>query len=257
MNLKKSETIRKDLVKYIESILWLLNPNENSNLNKNHVFISYDNDDRELCLMIKNELELLEHKIWINVEDNKGDSIDVMARGIESASCVLICMTDKYKESLYCRLEAEYAMKLKKPYVPLIMQHDYKPDGWLEIFLSGKAYIDFTCFNFEENMCKLKKHLETIIQTVIIKEEASLLECKKSIYQWNDDDVNNWLLNKNITLSIKENILPCDGRLLEQLYKMSIEVPEFFYTSLRTDTKANLKDIATFATELRLLFVKK
>jgi hypothetical protein len=53
-----------------------------------------------------------------------------MAKGIESSWCVLICITEKYKQSENCRLEAEYVLQLKKPYVPLIMQKSYKPDGW-------------------------------------------------------------------------------------------------------------------------------
>ena len=39
-------------------------------------------------------------------------------------------MTEKYKQSTPCRAEAEYAFQLNKPIIPLIMQKDYKPDGW-------------------------------------------------------------------------------------------------------------------------------
>lgn len=39
-------------------------------------------------------------------------------------------MTEKYKLSANCRLEAEYSVNLNKPIVPLILQKDYKPDGW-------------------------------------------------------------------------------------------------------------------------------
>lgn len=39
-------------------------------------------------------------------------------------------MTEKYKQSTNCRAEAEYAFQLGRPIIPLIMQKDYKPDGW-------------------------------------------------------------------------------------------------------------------------------
>jgi hypothetical protein len=39
-------------------------------------------------------LESIGFKCWIDVENIHGSSIDAMARGIETASCVLICMTD-------------------------------------------------------------------------------------------------------------------------------------------------------------------
>lgn len=45
-------------------------------------------------------------------------------------------MTEKYKQSTNCRAEAEYSFQLGRPIVPLIMQKDYKPDGWYIIRLS-------------------------------------------------------------------------------------------------------------------------
>ena len=79
----------------------------------------------------------------------------------------------------------------------------------------------------------------------------------KTVNEWVEIDVDNWFTEKKINNSIKANISPCDGKVLEQLFKMSIEVPEFFYSCLRNDTKANLKDLAFFATELRVLNEKK
>ena len=39
-------------------------------------------------------------------------------------------MTSKYKQSVNCRAEAEYAFSRNKPIVPLIMEKGYMPDGW-------------------------------------------------------------------------------------------------------------------------------
>jgi hypothetical protein len=55
-------------------------------------------------------------------EDIHGSSLEAMAQAVERSFCVLICMTDKYKHSTYCRAEAEYSFNLKKPIVPIIMQ---------------------------------------------------------------------------------------------------------------------------------------
>ena len=60
----------------------------------------------------------------------------------ETASCVLICMTEKYKESNNCRMEAEYTIQKQKPLIPLIMQKSYRPDGWLGFILGSKIYIN-------------------------------------------------------------------------------------------------------------------
>jgi len=45
-----------------------------------------------------------------------------MALAIEESGCVLMGMTEKYKLSSNCRLEAEYAVNLNKPIIPLILQ---------------------------------------------------------------------------------------------------------------------------------------
>ncbi len=129
------------LIKHIEGILWLINKDNRVLLTRykeidpkeivpKKIFISYNNKSKELCKQIKERLELLGYEIWIDYENIHGSAIEAMAKGIESASCVLICMTEKYKQSENCRLEAEYVLQLKKPFVPLIMQKSYKPDGW-------------------------------------------------------------------------------------------------------------------------------
>ena len=39
--------------------------------------------------------------------------------------------------------EAEYTFQLRKPIIPLMMQRQYKPDGWLGMMLGAKLYINF------------------------------------------------------------------------------------------------------------------
>ena len=108
-----------------------------SNEELKHIFISYNTLSRITCLQIKSFLETLGHKVWIDTEDIHGSSIDAMAKGIEASWCVLICMTSKYKESNNCRSEAEYVLQIKKPFIPLILEKSYKPDGWLVFYMSS------------------------------------------------------------------------------------------------------------------------
>mgnify|MGYP002788153319 CR=1 FL=1 len=49
-----------------------------------------------------------------------------MSTAIENSECVLVCMSQKYKDSPNCRLEAEYIFQTKKPFIPLIMEENYK-----------------------------------------------------------------------------------------------------------------------------------
>lgn len=121
-----------------------------------HIMISYNRASRDLCLQIKAELEKLKFKVWIDVEDISGSSLESMANAIENSFCILVCMTEKYKQSPNCRwvfvcvcglifnfrwifcwqlfvfsAEGEYSFQLNKPIIPLFMQKDWFPDGWL------------------------------------------------------------------------------------------------------------------------------
>ncbi|KAK7502884.1 hypothetical protein BaRGS_00005833 [Batillaria attramentaria] len=67
-----------------------------------------------------------------------------MAEAVEKAYIVLCCMSAKYKDSLPCRQEAEYADDLRKTIIPLKMERDYKADGWLGLMVAGKLFYDFS-----------------------------------------------------------------------------------------------------------------
>lgn len=99
--------------------------------------ISYNSKSREACLKIKNELEKVGFRVWVDVESIYGSSLQAMADAIDSSFCVLMCVTEKYKESNYCRLEAEYVVQQSKPYIPLYLQAGYKPNGWLGLVIGN------------------------------------------------------------------------------------------------------------------------
>ncbi len=76
----------------------------------------------------------------------------------------------------------------------------------------------------------------------------------KKVCNWTAQEANLWFKKKKITNLIFENLSPCDGKLLEQLHVTLNQVPEFFHSILRADSKASLKEIVTFTGELRDLF---
>ena len=49
------------------------------------------------------------------MEQIYGSSLTSMAEAVESASVILMCITEKYYLTPNCRLEAEYAGTIKKP----------------------------------------------------------------------------------------------------------------------------------------------
>lgn len=96
-----------------------------------HIMISYNRESRDICLKIKSELEKMNYKVWIDVDNMHGSSLKAMGNAIDNSLCVLVCMTEKYMLSRNCRAEAEYMFESAKSYVPLILQKNYIPNGWL------------------------------------------------------------------------------------------------------------------------------
>lgn len=84
-------------------------------------------------------LESLGYNVWMeegrsskaNSNSKTTFNLDKMAKGIEDSLCVLMCVSDMYKECGQCRAEAEYAFNIGKPIVPLIMQKGFKSSGWI------------------------------------------------------------------------------------------------------------------------------
>lgn len=128
--LNKNQIGNLDVKKYCEGILWSLGHSENSkknnenfkesaefDLNKltdktlthnQHIMISYNAESRKLCTEIKLLLERNNHKVWIDIENIHGSSLEAMATAVEQSKCVLICMTEKYKLSPNCRAVSSF-----------------------------------------------------------------------------------------------------------------------------------------------------
>lgn len=127
-----------------------------------HIMFSYNHDSKDLVYKICQNLQSLGYRTWMDIDNMHGSTLDCMAHAIEQAYVMVICMSEKYKQSPNCQSEAEYAYRLKKPIIPILLQSKYKPDGWLGILAGTKLYIDFTKNDFESNYKKLVKEIETI-----------------------------------------------------------------------------------------------
>ena len=142
---RRREKAFQGVKEFIERIYWNLEDKviETENTEKaQHIMISYNSASRPLCLQIKEYLEdKCKQKVWIDVNDIYGESLDSMAKAVECASCVLMCVTEKYRQSVNCQGEAEYAFKRKKTIIPIIMQSGYEPQGWLDFIIGTKIYV--------------------------------------------------------------------------------------------------------------------
>ncbi len=87
---------------------------------------------------------------------------------MENAGLVLMCYSQRYFMSDYCKDEAVYSKRKKKQIIPLRMQPNYKADGWLGIITAAPLGFDFS----SESNIKANLHaLTTVIKDVILAQK--------------------------------------------------------------------------------------
>ena len=219
----------------------------------NHVMISYQWDSQEVLVEVKNRLQASGYRVWMDLEQMGGSTLEAMAKAVENASVVLVCVSHQYKESPNCRSEAEYAYQLRKDIIPLMMQQNYKPDGWLGMIVGTKLWIDLrNSFNVEAAIGKLKKELGdrgrenqgnylTVEHEKPVEKGQELTPELSGVADWTANEVKDWL--KDIGLDdICKAVLPkLNGQALIYLYALRDECPDYFYRCL--ETNLNLRDM--------------
>ena len=133
---------------------------ESAATHKYDIMLSYSHSDKDLCHRLHDRLVNDHFRVWIDRDHMYGTTMVAMAEAIENSQFVVICMSDSYKQSVYCRSEAHYAFERQCHFIPIVTKQKYRPDGWLGIIVSGKIYIDFPKLEFDQAYLKLKKEIE-------------------------------------------------------------------------------------------------
>jgi hypothetical protein len=136
------------------------NENKKSTSDSGPIMISCNTDSRSLCLQIKADLEASGYKVRMDVGDLLS-SVDSVAKAIEEASLVLMCVTEKYRQSLNSQSEAQHAYKCGIPIIPCIMQPGAESiTGWLGVIMGDRASIHFLKNEFAVSMGILKDKVD-------------------------------------------------------------------------------------------------
>ncbi|CAM4892765.1 unnamed protein product [Rotaria socialis] len=168
-----------------------------------------------------------------------GNVMDAMAQAIEQSNTVIMCMSEQYRKSNYCRAEAQYAFQRERKIVPILLQKQYKPDGWLLFIIGQLLYVDFNKYEFSRAMQMLHKELkvefmiETDAKAVGEKEDTVVahstayisppeisipLIVSENILEWTQAQVQDWLLGHNLR-QMSRLFTGCNGRGLVYLSK--------------------------------------
>ncbi|XP_048750552.1 uncharacterized protein LOC125662391 isoform X2 [Ostrea edulis] len=276
-SLKSSQD--KEVLKNVNGALFVLKGEndvskrpKSAKKNKGHVFISYSWNEKETIMKIRERLKKEGVEVWIDVERMGGSTLAAMAEAVENAALVLVCMSEKYKQSPNCRLEAEYTFQLRKEYIPLMVQKRYRPDGWLGFILGAKLYFDFSGkYPFEKPWNGLMKELKGMGRLSVLdnsdKTDAPIVSSSSSMYgsqpirqnstssrihQMSTEDVSNWLCSLKLDGCVP-SFAQFDGKLLAQLKSMKSEAAEFYYHCLEKKLNMNIVEILTFTEGLEKL----
>ena len=206
--------------KVIDGILWNLTATNNerslSDIKDQAIFdimISYSHKDQALCRQIYEELLRHGYRVWIDFDQMHGNVMDAMARAIERSHTVLVCMSEQYRRSSYCRAEAHYAFQRHLRIVPVLLQQHYKPDGWLCFLVGQLLYVDFAKHDFNVAMKMLVQELKAPFE----KEEVNVSpppsplppraneiafpsqsDLSENILDWTVADVHRWLVGHHL-----------------------------------------------------------
>lgn len=230
---------------------------ETREVSGNHVMISYQWDSQEVLVEVKNKLQASGYRVWMDLEQMGGSTLEAMAKAVENASVILVCVSQRYKESPNCRSEAEYAYQLRKDIIPLMMERNYRPDGWLGMIVGTKLWIDFrNSYGIEAGVGKLLRELggrgrqgqgndltdgQLGISEQVEEDCPPAVPEVPGISSWTSHDVECWL--KDIALDeVCKTVLPrLDGQTLIYLYALRGECPDYFYKCL--ESNLNLRDM--------------
>ena len=231
----------------------------------NHVMISYQRDAQEIMIQVKNQLQANGCRVWMDLEQMSGSTLETRAKAVENAAVVLICVSQRYKESPNCRSEAEYAYQLGKDIIPLMMEENYKADGWLGMLLGTKLCIGFQSKdNIDSGVTKLvkelagrgkdvdhtdgppKKRIRKTTATTPTKQPSS-----PDVAEWTNEDVKRWLEKIGLTQVCDEDMVEFTGQTLIELQELRGECPDYFYKCLEhTLQLKNMFHVLKFRKEL-------
>eukprot|EP00299_Pterocystis_sp_00344_P002536 c12866_g1_i1.p1 GENE.c12866_g1_i1~~c12866_g1_i1.p1 ORF type:complete len:612 (-),score=102.30 c12866_g1_i1:148-1983(-) len=161
-----------------------------------HIMCSYSWVQQPLMVKVKERLEREGYKMWMDLDNMAGSTLESMAAAVEGAEIVLIGLSKDYKNSGACRTESEFAYKLKKDIVPLVLEPGYSTDGWLGAMMGSRLYYDVSDDSkFEATMNNLIRFLGNRCKkdSFYLQPSNSSSRPKSAVEEMSTERVSEWL----------------------------------------------------------------
>ena len=150
------------------------------------------------------------------------------------------------------------------PIIPLIMQADYNPDGWLGIILGSKIFVNFKRYPFEECMRRLLIELRAIfpgieqntnkIENLVPNFVKITDEVKIDLKTWKNEDVQNWCLKSEFHPEIINMLKNFTGEHLIQLNEIRKQSADYFYKEISNKYMIDLYSVVHFVNKFQKIF---
>ncbi|XP_053372645.1 uncharacterized protein LOC123560565 [Mercenaria mercenaria] len=228
-------------------------------------------DSQAVMMKVKDRLRHAGYKVWMDIEHMTGSTLEAMALAVEKAAVVLVCMSQKYKDSPNCRTEAEYVYRLRKDFVPLRLQREYIPDGWLGILVGTRLYFDiYSEDQLDVQVPRLIRELRDrgkispsldqpdrlpiVPQRMTSREAVPILHhpASPTVSSWTPVDVKQWVGSIGLNY-FEQNFEQIDGLLLLEIQKIQETAPEYFHNILREDFGMPVTEALKLSRHLRQL----
>ena len=83
--------------------------------------------------------------------------------------------------------EAEYAFRLRKHIVPLLLDRNFSPDGWLGILVGTKLYFDFSECEEMPQQYSFEAQVERLVNEIGSRGKMIALTLKEELRDANED----------------------------------------------------------------------
>jgi hypothetical protein len=239
------------------------------------IVISYHYSYTEISEKLKKSLENFGFKVWLNETKSSSSRFESNLKAIENCLCFLVIFSEKYRSSVECQAQAQYAYRLSKPIMGINVKIE-EFDCWLKLIIEKKNLLALSKNELErEDIERLKVHLTKYLKPNIqryvssknaVHEVEALpnsennLEVKTTEQKELDKTTTDegfaikWFKENNLNMNILEELKPCNSSMLKQIYDMKCKAPEFYYQTLKEIKQVDIRSIVIFSECLENLF---
>jgi hypothetical protein len=134
-----------------------------------HVQISYEWEHQQIIRRINESLTRRGFLTYLDVDQNSsGDDDKWFESLVLGAELLLAGVSQAYQQSASCRLELEYYGNYSQwgyNMIPLMLQKDYTPTGWLALFIGARICHDFWGADIN-NKVTFEKRMDELVRDI-------------------------------------------------------------------------------------------